>query len=534
MEAYADPSINKVTIQCSAQSAKTLTILVLLCWSLAEHPGNFAWVCKNKEESIRIAKMRLHPMLEACEPVAKRLPTTKTTKLTRELYMPGAYVSVIGSTEKAALQSTPYERLFLDEARSYPKGALEMVMKRVRSYGHNYTVVLLSTPEEEDDQMDRSYKLGTQERWNVNCRGCSGQFEVVWENLKYELIKDTDQNYLFDQIEDTIRIECPHCGECYRDNPKDRKYMSRKGAWVVNNPTAPSNEVSFTWGALLPYWANLRDSVIEFIKADEALKLGEVAPMRDHINETRGLPWTMDYSLKDTTERVKGLVAEYTPGDHDIPWEAENPDDPRNKRFIGVDVQAKPQPHFVYVVRACGPGGKSRLLDYGRDCYTGEDLVDKCAEWDVPAQNVVVDCAYNTASVYRMCQMQGFVPFRGVKRESFSVPGGIKSLYQWTPVDPAFGTHDQGRVFLRVLQIAKDGVLAALSLHLDGEAGDWQIHPHTTKYYQRSVCAFERRKKINKTTGRAAFEWFDTTRGEDHFADCECAILAACKACDIS
>jgi len=536
MEAYADPSVNRLTIQCSAQSAKTLTVLVLVCWTICENPGNLLWVTRNDEEAKKIAKMRLWPMLESCAPVARKLPTAKTAKLTKEIYLPGSYIAVAGATNKGALQSTPFRYVFGDESRSWPKGALEMVTKRVRSFGHRYKFVLLSTPDAEDDTMDRAYQSGTQEIWKSSCRNCQESFDLNWDNLKFDEKKDEDLNWLYDEIETSIRIECPACGEKYFDTPLDRKYLSSNGEWVVTNPTAPKNEVSLHWCGLLPYWANLKDQVIEFLKAKDALSLGETAPLKDHINETRGLPWSTDFAHKDTGEKLENLTLDYDPILDAVPWESEDPDgkDKSWRRFMGVDVQAKGGMHFYYEVRACGPNGQSRLLDYGRDLLSFHDVADKAEEWKVPANNVVMDCAYGTAQVYGASRDHGFTPFRGVKRESFNIGGGVKSIFQWTLVDPEIGTAGQGKNLIRVLQIAKPAVLTMLDLHLHGEAGEWRMFQGTARWYQTGLTAYERRKKVNKSTGVAQWEWFDRTRGaNDHSADCACAILAACKATDL-
>jgi Phage terminase large subunit (GpA) len=44
MEAFADESVNEISAMCSAQSAKTLTILCLMAWAIAEDPGPILWV----------------------------------------------------------------------------------------------------------------------------------------------------------------------------------------------------------------------------------------------------------------------------------------------------------------------------------------------------------------------------------------------------------------------------------------------------------------------------------------------------------
>ncbi|MFZ4695702.1 MAG: phage terminase large subunit family protein, partial [Verrucomicrobiia bacterium] len=51
MEAFADESVNELSCMCSAQSAKTLTMLCLLAWAIAEDPGPILWVTSSVQEA---------------------------------------------------------------------------------------------------------------------------------------------------------------------------------------------------------------------------------------------------------------------------------------------------------------------------------------------------------------------------------------------------------------------------------------------------------------------------------------------------
>jgi phage terminase large subunit GpA-like protein len=101
MEDFADPEVNEITVICSAQSAKTLTLLALLAWLIAEDPGPVLWVTAKLGEAKKISKGRVLPLLERCAPVAEKIPTSRMFKTTLEIYFPGAPLFLTGSESPA-------------------------------------------------------------------------------------------------------------------------------------------------------------------------------------------------------------------------------------------------------------------------------------------------------------------------------------------------------------------------------------------------------------------------------------------------
>ena len=175
LEAFADEEVRHICVMCSSQSAKTLTIMVALAYIIAEDPGPILWVTANNKEAVKLARARLRPFMDRIVPVAERFPKERGGKNLLEIYFPGAPFVITGAESEAALQSTPYRYLFLDEVRAYPPGALEMALNRTRSFSHNYKVVTISTPEDEQDHMHQCYLDGDQRQWFVKCmRGVVG------------------------------------------------------------------------------------------------------------------------------------------------------------------------------------------------------------------------------------------------------------------------------------------------------------------------------------------------------------------------
>jgi phage terminase large subunit GpA-like protein len=160
MEDFGDPTINEVVVVCSAQSAKTLTVLAALGYFICEDPGPILWVTFSEKEAKKISNMRIKPMFELCAPIAERLPSDRMRNKTLEVYFPGAPFVLTGADTLGALQSTPYRIVICDEARSYKAGVLDMISKRFRSFGPTYKKIVISTPGMERDELDVAYLGG--------------------------------------------------------------------------------------------------------------------------------------------------------------------------------------------------------------------------------------------------------------------------------------------------------------------------------------------------------------------------------------
>ncbi len=589
MEAFADEEVNEIAAMCSAQSAKTLTILCLMAWAIAEDPGPILWVTSSLSEARKFAKMRLVPLLERCGPVAARFPRERNRKTTLEIYFPGAPLIITGSESEASLQQTPFRYIFLDETRSYPPGAVEMVSKRTRSFTYNYKRVFISTPDMEGDAVHRAFLNGDQRHYEVKCPGCGHFQELVWKDkdekggLKWDTLANDvielhtgdkiegriadiadngaaaavvlkveggveqkidaddirsiaratkpDGKYDLDRIKATVRYECEACEHRVHNNDNERKPLTQEGngRWVVKNPQAPSNTRSFFWNALLPHWTNWADQVVEFLTATEALKnWNDFAPLKDHINETRGQPWTdrLRYASDEKFIHLRSL--KYDPREI---WADEK------RRFGTIDVQARGGRHYWLLIRAWGLAARSRLLYYAK-LWSIEEVRAILADWKVEPVNVAIDAGTFTSEVYKYVVESGYrwKAMKGDDRPFFRVTdrqAGVarNMMYQISMADPAIGTALQGQV--RPIQQyiwSKPSALDRLALFQHGLAGDWRIFPGVTEEYAVQATAYERRQRTD-ARGVIRTEWHQ--KREDHATSDELMQIVSAAATDL-
>jgi phage terminase large subunit GpA-like protein len=518
MATFPDPEVREIAVMCSAQSAKTQTIMVLLMWILKQDPGPTQYVMAAADEVKIFSRTRLHPTIEGTPEVRKLI--IGELGLT-EMQFPGAALLLTGSNSRSKLQSNPKRYLFLDEVRNYPPGAYEMVRNRVTAFSSNSKVLTISTPGATNDHVHRAFLNGDQRRWHFRCPHCGGLHQLIWKNLKWDKDERTRPGgrWDFDALADTIRYEC-ECGGVLKDNARTRKAIASDGAWVATNPLAPRSKVSFTWSKLLPPWVRWRTIVEEFIIAWTALKLGDHVPYQAFINETLGEPW--DDQLKEYTDfgHIELRRRDYSLGDN---WPEEQ------ARFLSVDVQ---QDHYRFVVRAFGPLGSSRLVAFGRVDTDGE-LESLPEKFGVRPVNVMLDSGHEAAKVYRLCARNaGWKAFKGSATEWFSGSDDagrpMRKLYSRSEADPGLGTREQGRKKIRLYLWSNPGIKDVLASHIIGMGPEWTLPRDTGPSIDDYLSQISAEKRVERIDGRghSHYEWI-RIRKANHYWDCECMILVA-------
>ena len=535
MRDFADPAIRKQACQCSAQSTKTVLMYGCMGYAFLEDPGPFLWVTKSLPEAKKMAEAYLWPFWENTPKLLEKLPTQRDKKRKLSANFGGFYFNITGADAAASLQSLPYRYLFLDEVRQWRAGALEQASKRTRSYPHNYKQFMVSCPDMEEDMMDRAFLAGSQEHWHVPCRSCGHMQVLDWGEKKKPGGVKWDDNEIthpngvwnLDEATKSLRFECESCGHEHRDirpSGADRKWFCREGEWVVYNPDAPADYKSYTWNALLPHFTSWADQFHEFLRATQALKAGDITPLKDHWNETRGKVWADRMRFAKDDEFLREREHHYLPGDV---WENEV------RRFMTIDVQGKGGRHYWVVIRAWGQFGQSRKLHHEK-VYTREDLMRLQKEWGVDARNVAIDSAYSTAEIYKLVMESGglWKAIRGEEKQFFTQDHGVKAIWAMSKFDPAMGTRLQGQVAAMPLWLfSAPATRERLVMMMYGDLGDWQIPLNEDHEYKRQVTAWER-KLVQGGRGGASYVWYQK-RVDDHLEACERMQIACAAICGL-
>lgn len=539
MECFADNRIRDLAARCSAQSAKTQTIEVLLAWLIENDPGPCMWLMANADDIKSFARRRLIPFLEACAPIAPLLPDDRRKRKVDELILANMSLLLRGAQSKGKLSSNPVRYLFMDEVRDWPAWAKGTVEKRTRAYW-NAKRVMISTADEENDAVDQAFLKGDQRRFQCRCIYCGFPQELEFgdERSPYGLKWEKDSTtcpggeWDYEALAKTIRYECRDCHETFQDIPRVRRKIVTDGHWKKHNLRADPTRASFTWSALLPEWVPWWESVKELLEASIALTKGDREPLKTFVNETKGESWkdslgeVRNWGFLEDRKVHYSLARNVPPGDA---WKWEREVD----RLLSVDVQGKGGRHYKWLCRAYAEDGSSRLVDYGV-AWNIKELNQTIEDLNVKPDDVGIDSGNWASEVYQNVIDSGrrWKAMKGDKAPHFKVDG-VKAIWTWTEVDPYSGTSAEKSVPpLRILMFSSAGAKDKLASYMNAVDGfaSWEISVDSEDSYLAEITAEERQEVTVRGGVAVEYRWVPR-RKDNHWGDCEqmCMIMATAK-----
>jgi phage terminase large subunit GpA-like protein len=525
--------VKRVTIMMSAQYVKTMALLIDFLRNAAEDPADTMWVMADADQMAEFMEKRLMPYIEGCVPVEKLFRGKARSLLRFETFN----LLLRGSNSRAKLQSDPIRRVYCDERREWKPGAIDLLRKRMRTFP-NALEISAGTAGKENDELHADYLEGSQTRAHIQCPKCghsqpirfSKDATTLWPKPREcgGFLWDTNDTtkpggeWNYAEVAKTVRFECenPQCRATFKNA---QKYdLIRTMHPHDYNPSAPPEFKSFGGSAFEAIWESCDwdKLVIEFLKAVEQAKLGNVEPLKAFITETLGEPWKDEIGVVEDYGFLEARKSDYGFGDV---W----PDE--ITRFMAADRQEAGGEHYWYVIRAFGPFGKSRLINYGR-CNSKLELEETRQRWEVPIQNAVIDSGYNATDVYKFCLSTGWKAFKGDDAEFFmhrstKTKKVIRRLWEMTRVDPFMGTANQSRRSMPLFRWSNNGIKDALTTYMNGLVGEWTIPKKSPRQYMKQVTA-ERREEVTDLHGRVKFIWKRKFR-DNHLFDCELMIHCA-------
>ena len=536
MEDYVNDEVSELTCMAASQVAKTQPFLGCICWSIVNDPAPTLWVSSTDGTLTLFAQARLWPTFKRCNLVRDRLPNTRGQP--HDIHFPNMLFSMTSSESNAELQSMPYRRIILDEARKYKAENFAMVQKRTRTYTWNKMQVILSCPEEENDCVHQSFKTGDQNEWFIQCPACHVEQEykfrvfneigeqvggIVWDVNE---ITRPGLDYSFPDLLPTVRWQCPHCSQKFRDEPWLRRHFLDKGRWKPQNPLALSTHRSYHWHALLPVWVTWESVAYEFLCAMQALRWGDVSKLKEFMNQTLGEPWVPRSELEVEIEQRKAGMEQYRLGDA---WAEEE------YRFMTIDVQ---RDHFWWVIRAWN-GAKSRLIAEGgghqrlghkKPCVSYTELRDIQLAHKVPNNWVAIDCGYNRTDVIRQISVfydesidSNWLAFQGVAQRAFSHAVGdgerVHRIYSGETLLDAWAGTEKERRYSPVPYYMFSDTAAKDCMEALRKSGEMTDATDISSEYRQQRDG-EAKIRVVDTKGREIDEWRPVGSRGNHLFDC--------------
>lgn len=409
---FRDPSVRQIILCWSAQSAKTMTMLVMLGYTVDQDPGPALVVQSSMDAARSFSKNRLQPLLEDCAALARHKTDDRHDFSAAEMRLDNCSLYLQGAGNPAQLASRPIRYLFADEVDKWPDeskreaDSLSLAMERVKSF-RNHKVVMASTPTIASAPIWQAFEAADQRRYHVPCPRCGTMFVLKWEQVKWPEGKDAQT------VINETWLECPHCQGVVTE--RNKAAMLDAGEWIGMNASAPEDRVSYHLSELYSPWTTWGSLAAKFIRATQEAKQGNTGALHNFINSSLAEPWEERQQSAKDPESILALQIEMPVG--------LVPDDAL-ALTAGVDTQ---DAGFWVTVWSWGPDLTGHLV---RACFAPDLTFVDSVLWDAvyadvsgqvhPVRLALADSqGHRTAEVYDWCrQHKQAMPLKGEQRIS--------------------------------------------------------------------------------------------------------------------
>lgn len=299
MDAFTDPHVHRIAVAASSQVGKTEMEMNMIAYMIDIDPGPAMFVLPTVDNGKDMSKRRIAPMIRDTKPLKKKVASSKSrdsdNTLLKKVY-PGGMLTITGSNSAASLASVPCRYVFGDERDRWAKDAggegdpWGLVEARTITF-YNYKMVEVSTPTiKGHSAIEKSFELGTQEYWCVECPHCHEYNFIDFDHINYDAHK-MGEGRMKHFIVDNVEYVCPQCG-CISSESQIKKQPKK---WVAKNPEAYANGVRSFWiNAFSSPWMPWERIVLRWLEAQ-----GDPQKMKTVYNTLLGRLWDEQHIALD-------------------------------------------------------------------------------------------------------------------------------------------------------------------------------------------------------------------------------------------
>ena len=293
LEAYTDPSIQRITMMMASQIGKTQMVSIMLGYDICCQPQPVMLVNSTESDTKKFVTTKLIPFIDTCPELASRVAKKRSSKGTfnnQVITFEQGRLTLAHAGSGSNLRSLTVSRTIADEVDAYEAsidgGPLDIIAQRMITFEHPKMVVL-STPRTDNraSLIEREYLKGDQRKFYVPCPYCAEIDILYWEHVAI----------------DVARYRCPHCQELWTDD--DRLDAVEHGEWRPTNPFAFAGHASFHLTQLYSVLVNLRVTVNRYNEGD----------IRSFYSQALAIPYEeVEQSEIDESELLRYVVKEST------------------------------------------------------------------------------------------------------------------------------------------------------------------------------------------------------------------------------
>jgi phage terminase large subunit GpA-like protein len=243
MDAFSDPEVEEISIQGSAQIAKTTILENMMAYAIKIMKMSMLFMAPTIDMAKKFSKSKFAPMVEDT-PELKTLVSKKKSRdsdnTTLYKKFDGGFVVFVGANSPHGLRQMSIPIVISDDIDSIEIGSTKegdpvvRAEKRTQTFGYKSKHVRASTPTIKDRSRIEKFRLaGTNERFYVKCPHCGEQQILKEENIIWK--KDPVDLFgkIFHHHFETAVVACVN--GCIITEA-ERKKILQSGKWIAEHP----------------------------------------------------------------------------------------------------------------------------------------------------------------------------------------------------------------------------------------------------------------------------------------------------------
>ena len=263
------------------------------------------------------AKKKLWKMVEETPVLKSRVSerrkggnVSKENSTILEWAFPGGSLSLAGSNSGSSFRSDSYSFAIKDDIDGFVDDVdgegspIELIDNRTDAFA-NRKIYENSTPTRANNShIETEYEDSDQREYYMPCPHCtpkdkenqniSNMVKFDFESFKFDYDKES-----FKLLSEVVMI-CPHCGGEIEEYQKTWMMDWDNGAkWIPNNPGHINRGYKINSFYSPIGWRSWKDIILEWLKAQTKMKIGDVRLMKRWKNTRLAEVWEDDYSKLD-------------------------------------------------------------------------------------------------------------------------------------------------------------------------------------------------------------------------------------------
>lgn len=295
----------KIVMMTSAQIGKTTILNGVLFYKSATDPGNTGVLQSTGKETTQWLSGKIRPMIDASEEMQK-IVTDKNDRNavnnTSQIQLRnGGFWYFMSLNSPSHLRGKTLPLLLLDEVDAVETDTEEgnpimIAEQRATTFGDEARVFICSTPTGRYGAINTQYETSDKRIYHVPCPSCGHSHELIWENVKFEWIKQDGKSV---PDPDSAYIQCPECEHHFTEGERARAI--KHGEWIQTNPE--SNVAGFHVSRLYSPMSSIKSVVEDFKQAFQTFSLSTF------YNTVLGLPFD-DLNEELESSKLEALKTE--------------------------------------------------------------------------------------------------------------------------------------------------------------------------------------------------------------------------------